>query len=53
MSSINGDKARFHRMRKNKLAQREKNRELRKKLEAAAAPASAAAPAGKKPFQPL
>jgi hypothetical protein len=51
MSSINGDKARFHRKRKSKLAQRERNRELRKKLDAAAAPASPATP--EKPFQPL
>lgn len=32
MSSINGDKARFHRERKSKLARRERSRILRKKL---------------------
>ena len=32
MSAINGDKARFHRERKGKLARRERSRELRKKL---------------------
>jgi len=35
MSAINGDKARFNRQRKSKHAQRERNRELRKKLAAA------------------
>jgi hypothetical protein len=34
MSAINGDKARFHRERKGKLARRERNRALRKKLTA-------------------
>jgi hypothetical protein len=32
MSALNGDKARFHRERKGKLARRERSRELRKKL---------------------
>jgi len=32
MSGINGDKARFHRERKAKLARREKSQEMRKKL---------------------
>jgi len=32
MSALNGDKARFHRERKSKLARRERSRELRKKL---------------------
>jgi hypothetical protein len=32
MSALNGDKARFNRQRKQKLAKRERNRELRKKL---------------------
>ena len=32
MSAINGDKARFHRERKAKLARRERSRLLRKKL---------------------
>jgi hypothetical protein len=36
MSALNGDKARFHRQRKQKLAKRERNRELRKKLMAPA-----------------
>jgi hypothetical protein len=45
MSSINGDKARFHRERKSKLARRERSQTLRKKLTAAAAPP--AAPAAK------
>jgi len=34
MSAINGDKARFHRERKGKLARRERSRVLRKKLTA-------------------
>ena len=34
MSAINGDKARFHRERKSKLARREFSRTLRKKLPA-------------------
>jgi hypothetical protein len=37
MSSINGDKARFHRERKGKLARRERSRILRNKLTAPAA----------------
>jgi hypothetical protein len=32
MSALTGDKARFHRERKAKLARRERSRELRKKL---------------------
>jgi hypothetical protein len=40
MSAINGDKARFHRERKAKLARRERARELRK---------AAAAATGKRP----
>lgn len=32
MSALNGDKARFHRERKGKLARRERNQALRKKL---------------------
>lgn len=32
MSAINGDKARFNRERKGKLARRERNQALRKKL---------------------
>jgi len=38
MSAINGDKARFHRERKGKLARRERSRLLRKKIVPAAAP---------------
>jgi hypothetical protein len=36
MSALNGDKARFNRQREQKLAKRERNRELRKKLMAPA-----------------
>jgi hypothetical protein len=32
MSEINGDKARFHRQRKGRLARRERNQALRKKI---------------------
>src|ERR1017187_25628 len=39
MSSINGDKARFHRIRKSKVVRRERMRVLRKKLVADAAAA--------------
>jgi hypothetical protein len=42
MSEINGDKARFHRERKGKLARRERNRALRKKLK----PGAPARPGG-------
>jgi hypothetical protein len=35
MSAFNGDKARFHRERKGKLARRERSRLLRKKAEPA------------------
>jgi len=37
MSGINGDKARFHRQRKAKLARRERSKELRKAIVAATA----------------
>jgi hypothetical protein len=37
MSSINGDKARFHRIQKSKVVRRERMRVLRKKLAAEAA----------------
>jgi len=37
MSGINGDKARFNRVRKNKLALRERSQAIRKQLVAAAA----------------
>jgi hypothetical protein len=36
MSGINGDKARFHRVRKHKLALRERSQAIRKQLTAAA-----------------
>jgi hypothetical protein len=52
MSSINGDKSRFHRIRKSKLALRERSREIRRKLAAAAAP-EVAPPAVERPFRPL
>jgi len=44
MSGINGDKSRFHRQRKQKLARRIRNREL---LQTLAAQSRAAAPASK------
>jgi hypothetical protein len=37
MSGINGDKARFNRVRKNKLALRERSQAIRKEMAAAAA----------------
>ena len=43
MSSINGDKARFHRIQKSKALRRERMRVLRKKLADAAAVAKPAA----------
>ena len=47
MSGINGDKARFHRERKQKIARRKRTREL---LQAAASqPKSPAASSGKQP----
>jgi hypothetical protein len=42
MSGINGDKARFNRERKGKLARRERSKEIRKKL----APATPVKPTG-------
>lgn len=36
MSAINGDKARFHKQRKARLARRERSQELRKKIAAPA-----------------
>jgi hypothetical protein len=38
MSAINGDKARFHRERKSKLARRERSQALRKKIVARTPP---------------
>lgn len=40
MSRINGDKARFNRLRKQKTHQRQRNRELRKTLGLIKAPAA-------------
>ena len=45
MSGINGDKARFHRERKGKLARRERSQVLRKELIAKAAELPASKPA--------
>ena len=47
MSGINGDKSRFHRKRKQKIARRSRNREFLKSL--AEQPKSAAASSGSKP----
>jgi hypothetical protein len=44
MSGINGDKARFHRVRKHKLALRERSQAIRKELAAAAAAKAPEAP---------
>jgi hypothetical protein len=41
MSGINGDKARFHRERKQKIAKRNRNRELLKSLTEQPKPAAA------------
>ncbi|MGO9256035.1 MAG: hypothetical protein ACLQU1_07010 [Bryobacteraceae bacterium] len=38
MSALNGDKARFHRERKAKLARRERSQALRKKIASTRAP---------------
>ena len=42
MSERNGDKSRFHRLRKKKAAQRERNRKLRETLVAPKPPAAKA-----------
>jgi hypothetical protein len=47
MSGINGDKSRFHRRRKQKIARRKRTRELLKNP--AAQPKSAAGSSGSKP----
>jgi hypothetical protein len=52
MSGINGDKARFHRVRKNKLALRERSQEIRKQLAAAAAEKAQAATPPAEPANP-
>jgi hypothetical protein len=44
MSGINGDKARFNRVRRHKLALRERSQAIRKELAAAAAPKTQDAP---------
>jgi hypothetical protein len=46
MSATTGDKARFHRERKGKIARRERGRILRKKIADAAAVAVPAVPTG-------
>jgi hypothetical protein len=51
MSGINGDKARFHRVRKHKLALRERSQVIRKELAAAAAAKTADAPPASTPKQ--
>jgi hypothetical protein len=52
MSGINGDKARFHRVRKHKLALRERSQAIRKQLTAtAAAKTPDAKPASEPPAQ--
>lgn len=48
MSGVNGDKSRFHRERKQKLARRKRNRELFKSLSEQPKPV-AASPSGPKP----
>jgi hypothetical protein len=48
MSGVNGDKSRFNRLRKQKLARRIRNRELFKN---ATAPAKPVAAASKKPVE--
>lgn len=47
MSGINGDKSRFNRVRKQRIAQRQRNRELLKNMPAQPKPASA--PSGAPP----
>lgn len=52
MSSLNGDKARFNRVRKNKLALRERSRAIRKEMAAAAAPKTPQAKPAPEPEPP-
>jgi hypothetical protein len=47
MSKINGDKARFHKNRKEKIERRERNREMLKTLGTKSAGAPASAPKSK------
>ena len=49
MSGINGDKSRFHRERKQKIARRIRSQKLLKALAEARKPASAAPPAKSEP----
>jgi hypothetical protein len=49
MSGINGDKARFNRVRKHKLALRERSQAIRKELAAAAAAKTSGAPPAAEP----
>jgi hypothetical protein len=51
MSGINGDKARFHRQRKQKIHRRERNREMLKSLSDKSN--AAALPSGPKPKERL
>jgi hypothetical protein len=44
MSSVNGDKSRYHRQRKKKIAQRERNRELVQQAAKSAKPSPKTAP---------
>jgi len=47
MSGINGDKARFHRERKQRIAKRNRNRELLKSLTVQPKPAATSVPKAK------
>ena len=51
MSGINGDKARYNRVRKNKLALRERSQAIRKELAAAAAEKAAEAKPAAEPAE--
>jgi len=51
MSGTNGDKARFNRVRRHKLALRERSQAIRKELTAAAAAKTADAPLATTPKQ--
>jgi hypothetical protein len=54
MSAINGDKARYNRIRKTRAALRERSRVIRKQMAAANPPVAEVIPAApEKPFQPL
>jgi hypothetical protein len=51
MSGINGDKARFNRVRRHKLALRERSQAIRKELAAAAAAKTTGAPPPAEPAE--